>query len=350
MAYGRELKVKKKSWGDLRKRWVEPEKRDEVVEWIMELKERTGKGINEMVRQIGIGKSKFYEWAKRYGIENNHNGKIPKSHWLQGEEKEKIKAYARENYGEGYRRMAYRMIDEDVVYASPSSVYRVLKSENLLILKRKTRGKKKGRGYKQPELAHTEWHIDISWIKLGKLWFFLIVVLDGYSRYVVGWDLRASVEEKDIEIVLEKAHEKFSGAKPRIISDRGSQFIAREFKEYIMEIGYKHTLISVGYPQANGKVERFFRTAKEECVIRSSFLSVEEAKEVIGKYIEYYNNKRLHSGIEYITPKDMLEGKKDLIWEEREKKLDMARRRRIEVYKEMKKEEKDEFKDAFPSN
>lgn len=134
---------------------------------------------------------------------------------------------------------------------------------------------------------------------------------------------------RDVEIVLQKAHEAFPDARPRIISDRGSQFIAREFKEYIMEVGFKHTLISVGYPQANGKMERFFRTTKEECIIRNIFLTQEEAREVIGKYIEYYNNMRLHSGIGYITPKDMLEGRRDDIWKERDMKLDKGRKKRI---------------------
>jgi transposase InsO family protein len=344
-----EFEVKKKLWGDLRKKWVEPDIRDEVVEYIMELRGRTGKGIKDMVRYIGISRQKFYDWERRLGIGNMHNGKIPKSHWLMEEEKKKIKEYARENYGEGYRRLAYMMIDGDIVYVSPSSVYRELKAAGLLGKGVKVKKLKKGRGYKQPEGAHKEWHIDISYIKIGKIWFFLIAVIDGYTRYIVSWDLRGSIEERDVEIVLQKAHEAFPDARPRIISDRGSQFIAREFKEYIMEVGFKHTLISVGYPQANGKMERFFRTAKEECIIRNIFLTQEEAREVIGKYIEYYNNRRLHSAIGYITPKDMLEGRREDIWKERDRKLEEGRKKRIDVYKRT-KEGRDEGTFSFPSN
>lgn len=195
MAYGGEFEVKKKFWGDLKKKWVEPDIRDEVVEYIMELKERTGKGIKDMVRYIGISRKKFYDWEKRLGIGNMHNGKIPKSHWLMEEEKEKIKEYARANYGQGYRRLAYMMIDGDIVYASPSSIYRVLKAAGLLGKGIKVKKMRKGRGYIQPEGPHKEWHIDISYIKIGKIWLFLIAVIDGYSRYIVSWDLRASVKD-----------------------------------------------------------------------------------------------------------------------------------------------------------
>lgn len=329
---------------------MEPEIRDGVVEKIMELKERTGKGVKELIGYIGLARSKYYNWAVRYGIGSNHNGKVPKSHWLEEEEKEKIREYGRKNYGEGYRRLAYKMIDEDIAYASPSSVYRVLKGAGLLVIGFKVKVKRKGKGYRQPLGPHEEWHIDISWIKVGKLWLFLIAVIDGFSRYIVAWDLRASVEEKDIEIVLEKGREKFPNAKPRIISDRGSQFIAREFKEYIMEVGFKHTLITVGYPQANGKAERFFRTAKEECVLRNSFFETGDAKEKLGEYIEYYNDKRLHSSIGYISPKDMLDGRKDKICRERERKLDETRKKRIVVYNRLKEKGKVDELDGISSN
>lgn len=74
------------------------------------------------------------------------------------------------------------------------------------------------------------------------------------------------------EIVLQRACEKFPNEHPRVISDRGSQFISKEFNSYIWSVGFTHTLISVGYPQSNGKLERFFGTAKRECIRRNSFL------------------------------------------------------------------------------
>jgi len=79
----------------------------------------------KLIRQIGIGQSKYYDWKKRYGKENNHNAKENKRGWLLDWEKEAIVKYAEKHLGEGYRRLTYMMLDEDVVAVSPSSVYRV---------------------------------------------------------------------------------------------------------------------------------------------------------------------------------------------------------------------------------
>jgi len=94
----------------------------------------------------------------------------------------------------------------------------------------------------------------------------------------------------------------------------------------------KSTLISVGYPQSNGKLERFFGTAKRECIRKNSFLSIADARKIIDQFIEYYNNKRLHSAIDYVAPLDMLCGRKDEILKSRDEKLRKARERRIEYY------------------
>jgi len=313
--------------------WVKPEIRNDVVETILNYRDRTELPLKELVSYADISRSKFYEWKERYGISNNHNGKTPRFHWLTEREKEAIIKYARSNEEEGYRRLCYRMIDEDIAYASPSTVYRVLKEEGLLNLYITRKENKKGEGYKQPERAHEEWHTDITYVNVLGSFMFLVVVIDGYSRFVVKHELRKSMKDKDVCFVLQKAHESFSKEKPRIISDRGGQFISRELQSYLRYIGLKQTYISVGYPQSNGKIERFFKTAKEECIRRNSFLSIDDAREIIGRYIDQYNYERLHSSIDYVTPYDMLTGRKEQILEERRKKLENARRIRREKNK-----------------
>jgi transposase InsO family protein len=140
------------------------------------------------------------------------------------------------------------------------------------------------------------------------------------------------MKEMDVELVVQRALEKFPEETPRIISDHGSQFISKDFRKFIRFVGLQHTLISVGYPQSNGKIERFMRTAKSECIRRTSFLSIEDARKQIEEFIWYYNHKRLHSAISFITPTDMLVGKKEEILRTREEKLEQARMRRIEYY------------------
>jgi putative transposase len=159
---------------------------------------------------------------------------------------------------------------------------------------------------------------------------FLVAIIDGYSRFIVHHELRAAMEEKDVELVVQRALDRFPSQRPRVISDRGTQFIAKDFKKFIRYAGLNHTFTSVGYPQSNGKIERFFRTVKSSCIRRQSFLSVEDARKQISEYVCYYNQKRLHSSIGYVTPFDKLIGRDKRIIETRERKLEKTRELRVQ--------------------
>jgi transposase-like protein len=155
------------------------------------------------------------------------------------------------------------------------------------------------------------------------------------SRYIVAWDVRTSMQEADAEIVLQRGREAWPGVRPRIISDRGSQFAARDFKEFIRLWQTSHVLTSPHYPQSNGKLERFHRTLKQAAIRPKTPLCLEDARRVVGQFIEHYNSMRLHSAIGYVTPRDRLEGRADAILRARDEKLEQARalraRKRQEV-------------------
>ena len=108
--------------------------------------------------------------------------------------------------------------------------------------------------------------MDISYVNVCGTFYYLTSVFDGDSRYIVHWELRESMREDDIEIVLERAREKFPDAHPRMITDNGPQFIARDFQEFIRLCGMTHVRTSPYYPQSNGKVERWHGTLKRECL------------------------------------------------------------------------------------
>jgi transposase InsO family protein len=133
--------------------------------------------------------------ATRWGV-NDHNGWIPPDFWLEDWEKAAIIKFHGEHPLEGYRRLAFMMLDADVVAVSPASVWRVLSSAGLLS-RWKGKASRKGMGLEQP-LQH--WHIDVSYINLSGTFYYLGSVLDGFSRYLVHWDLRESMREADIEI------------------------------------------------------------------------------------------------------------------------------------------------------
>ena len=219
------------------------------------------------------------------------------------------------------------MLDENIVAVSPSTTWRVLSKEGLL--KRwNEKTSKKGGGFQQPLKAHEHWHTDLAYVNLGGTFYYLCSVLDGYSRSIVHFELREQMKEFDVEMVLQRAKEKYPEAKPRIISDNGSQFIAKDFKEFIRISGMTHVRTSPYYPQSNGKIERYHKTIKSECLRKKELETLEGAREVIEQYVQQYNEHRLHSAIGWITPKDKLLGKEDEIFKLRDQKLEAAREKR----------------------
>lgn len=274
-----------------------------------------------------MGTSKFYSWRERYGKANEHNALVPRDDWLLDEEKQAILDYHRRHPLDGYRRLAFMMLDDDVAAVSPSTVYRVLKNAGRLD-RRWATPTKKGTGFVQPLRPHEHWHVDISYLNLGGTFYFLATVLDGASRYVAHWEIGETMKEAEMELVIQRAREKFPGESPRIISDNGPQFIAREFKEFIRLTGMTHVRTSPYYPQSNGKIERWHGSLKSECVRVASPESVEEARHKVAAYVEHYNHVRLHAALGYLTPADKLNGLGDVIFAERDRKLEEARERR----------------------
>ena len=134
--------------------------------------------------------------------------------------------------------------------------------------------------------------------------------------------------EAEIEIILEAGKEKYPEAKPRVISDDGPQFIARDFKEFIRISGMTHVRTAPYYPQSNGKLDRWHKSLKSECIRPGTPLTPEDARRLIQQYVDHYNTVRLHSAIGFITPADMLAGRQAEIHAARDRKLEEARQRR----------------------
>ncbi len=301
--------------------------RDEVVDYVRYWADKTDVKATKMVKWIGIARSKFYDWRSRYGKLNEHNAWIPRDFWLTDCERQAIIDYYLDHPLEGYRRLTYMMMDADIVAVSPSSVYRVLKNADLLN-RWNRKASKKGTGFHQPLKAHEHWHIDISYINISGTFYYMCSVLDGFSRYIVHWEIRKQMTEMDVEIILQRAREMFPEAQPRVISDNGPQFISKDFKEFIRISGMTHVKTSPYYPQSNGKLERYHKTIKGTCIRVKTPLSLQEARSVVSEFVACYNNERLHSAIGYVTPKDKLQGRAEIIHAQRDAKLAAAREAR----------------------
>jgi len=297
------------------------------VDFVRRWSDRTEIGVGRFVKWLEVRAGKFYQWRERYGKANEHNGWVPRDFWLEEWEKKAIVDFHRNNPLEGYRRLTFMMLDADVVAVSPSSVWRVLSQAGCLS-PWKGKPSKKGTGFQQPLEANQHWHIDVSYINVSGTFYYLCSVLDGNSRKIVHWELNESMTEAEIEIILQRAREGCPEAKPRIISDNGPQFLAKDFKEFIRIAGMTHVRTSPFYPQSNGKIERWHQSLKSECIRPGTPLSGEDARRLVGQYVNHYNTVRLHSAIGYVTPKDMLEGKQKQIHTARDLKLEAARQTR----------------------
>jgi putative transposase len=295
-----------------------------VVDFVRDLSAKTEISVTRVVFWIGIARGKYFDWRERYGKANEHNGLVPRDHWIEAWERQAIIDYFDRHPLEGYRRLTFMMLDSGIVAVSPATTYRVLSGAGRLD-RWNRKPSTKGTGFVQPLKPHDHWHIDMSYLNLGGTFYYLCSVLDGASRAVVHWEVRESMTEQDVECVVERAKEIYPEARPRIISDNGPQFLSRDFKEFIRVSGMSHVRTSPYYPQSNGKIERWHKTLKSDAIRPAQPQTIEEARSVVSRFVEHYNGTRLHSAIGYVAPLDFMAGRAKEIWVERDRKLEAAR-------------------------
>ena len=212
--------------------------------------------LGRILDWTGLDPRKFRDWRHRYGKANEHNGQVPRDHWLEPAEKDAIVAFFQRHPLEGYRRLTFMMLDQDVAAASPATVYRVLKAAGLLA-NRWNQPSRKGTGFVQPLRPHEPWHIDFSYVNVDGTFYYLCSVLDGCSRAIVHWEIREAMKEADAELVLQRAREKHPGTTPRIISDNGPEFVAKALRRWLEQSGVRTLYITPGSPWENAYCESF---------------------------------------------------------------------------------------------
>lgn len=308
-------------------RWVEPDLRDAIVTTIRQTSAKTELPVKRLLQWLSLPQSKFYQWVGRCSLPNRHNGNIPRRHWITDDEKQAILDFQAKHPEEGYRVLTYMMMDEGIVAVSPATVYRVLRQANRL-QRWDRKPSRKGQGFDQPNRPHQHWHIDISYVNIVGTFYYLIAVLDGYSRYIIHWELRESMTSDDVQTTLQRAVEKAGRSAENLISDNGRQFVAREFRHFLRLKGMKHVTTSPYYPQSNGKLERAHKTIKGQAIRKQVILSYQDAVDNLTTFIDHYNQHRLHAALQYVTPKHMLEGTAQHVWDRRDQFLAEARRKR----------------------
>jgi len=240
--------------------------KQEVLRFVPWVSCRSGQSRRRVCGCLGLGWSRYQRWgrlarqgavlADRQGAGGRHaDSPLP---W----EVSATIDYALDHPKDGYRRLAWMMVDEDVACLSESAVYRILADRDLLY--RWARPQRQGGQAPAPASApHQRWHTDIMHLRVGDTWYFLVSFLDAYSRYIVHWELLPSMTADRITLALLAALEKYPQAKPQVVSDRGCQYTSREYKALIRRFELEHILCRVAHPQSNGLLERWHRSTRD---------------------------------------------------------------------------------------
>jgi putative transposase len=298
----------------------------ELLALVVRTRERTGWTVRRILHRLGLARSTYRTWVARAGCEAlaDRRPAAPALDAILPAETAAVLDYALAHPKDGYRRLTWQMIDADVAYLSPSSVYRILSDADLLF-----RWKRAGRGGERPApptRVHERWHTDLMYLRVGDGWYFLVTVLDAYSRYVVHWELLATMTAADVRYVLQHALE-LTGAHPKVVTDNGVQFTAAEFKDLVRRFAVEHIRIRTYHPESNGLVERFHRSTRE-ALGDEALRTYERARALVGEWVRYYNETRLHAGLGYLAPAEYYRGDPAARRRERAAKLQRGRAER----------------------
>lgn len=298
---------------------------------------RTHLTLEAVLLLYGVKKSTYHGWFNEAGdLREIERKPAVNDRKILAEEVEAVLRYRRLHPDIGYRKLAWQMIDENVAALSETAVYNILSEHGMLSGWAAAQGAPAEKEYRhKPKYPHHHWHTDIAYIKIQGVFYFLIMMLDGYSRFLLDWELMPDMLGSSVEVFVQRVKEKYPHTKPRLINDNGSQFISLDFKRLLEKLEIQQVFTRRNHPQTNGKIERMNGTVKQEAIRPNCPSSYAEAWEILNAYAYEYNYQRLHAGISYLRPADMFFGRSKQILENRAEKLVLARDRRKVANREL---------------
>ena len=301
--------------------------------------ENSGFNIRDALMKLDIPKTTYYRWRakyKRFGMSGLQDHKpIPKKQWnaISLGEEIRILEIANQFPELSSREISFYITDNESFTVSESTVYRVLKRSGL-IRESNIQTFPAGKEYHtKTHFVNEQWQTDATYLHVeGWGWFYLISILDDFSRKIISWKLQNSMMAQDFEEVIEDACFKAKvnkGNMPNLVSDRGPALISHELNDYLNEKEIHHILASPYHPQTNGKIERWHKSLKMTVKLYK-YDCPNSLKEEIGKFISNYNQKRYHESLGNVTPDDVFYGRREKIIKVRNEK----RRLTLEMRKE----------------
>ena len=302
--------------------------------------------VRQTLSMLGIPHATYYRWYDRWsegGLDAlEDTAPHPGSVWnrLPDEMRADIIEFALEHEDLTPRELAVKYTDEKQYFVSESSVYRILKAEDLITAPAHIVMKAANEFRDKTTRPNELWQTDFTYLKvLGWGWFYLSTILDDYSRYIIAWKLCTTMKAEDVTATLDLAL-KASGcdsatvvARPRLLSDNGSSYIAGELADYLDEKGMNHIRGAPYHPQTQGKIERWHQTMKNRVLLEHYFLPGDLERQ-IGAFVEYYNTQRYHESLGNLTPADVYFGRSEQILKRRKeikRKTMITRRLRHET-------------------
>ena len=298
---------------------------------MIKLVEQSSLPVSQTLRRLDINKSTFYNWLQRSrcagdeALTDKHSG--PNRAWNQLPESRQIAVVdlALSEPELSPRELAVKYTDEQAYFVSESTVYRLLKAQDLITSPAYILMQASNQFQQPTTRVNQMWQTDFTYLKvIGWGWYYLSTVLDDYSRFIVAWRLCTSMSARDVSDTLDEALE-FTGMdqvhikhKPRLLSDNGPSYVAAELKTYLDDRGMTHTRGRPYHPMTQGKIERWHQTLKNRILLESYFFPG-DLEASIEAFVDHYNHHRYHEGINNLTPADVYFGRSQTIREQRER-------------------------------
>jgi putative transposase len=305
---------------------------------VEQARERSGWPAKKTLAALGIPRRTYYRWLREEAWARALPAEPVKPvqpYEALPEEKQAVLDYARQHPELRHRELAWRMVDEDVAYLSPSTVYRILKTANLVCPWRR-RPKRSRAEDEKATRPNERWATDVMQIQVGEGTYFVVSFMDEYSRYLVHFAIGPGMDGITISTAAQAAIDTLPKGedgqpvdKPEIRSDNGSGYISKEFKIVLKENGLGHHRIKPHCPEENGLIERMHRTLREE-LDGEALTNLLEAEKVFARVVRRYNEQRLHSALGFLAPVDYYRGNPTERYAARRTKLAEARHQRKE--------------------